>query len=85
MGKNWMRRSFLTYAFSEAFHGLFPMRGDVDTEFRIERIIRLSTGAVKALVSEATFELLWGASGAPFSATLFGEWTVYRGAPLLGQ
>ena len=81
----WTHRSFPTYAFSEAFRGLFPMGGDADAQFRIERIVRLSTGAVKALVLPAAFEQLRGASGAPFSIAPFGEWTVSGGAPLPGR
>ena len=80
--ENWTRKSFLTYAFGEAFRGLFPMGGDADAQFRIERVVRLSTGAVKALVLPAAFEQLRGASGAPFSIEPFGEWTISRGAPL---
>ena len=83
--ENWTRRSFPTYAFGEAFRGLFPMGGDADAQFRIERVVRLSTGAVKALVSPAAFEQLWGASGVPFSVAPFGEWTISGGAPLPGR
>ena len=61
------------------------MRADANVQFRIERIVRLSTGTVKVLFSEAVFEQMRGASGAPFSVALFGEWTVFRGAPSLGQ
>ena len=82
---NWTRRSFPTYAFGEAFCGLFPMGGDADAQFRIERVVRLSTGAVKALVLPAAFEQLRGASGAPFSVEPFGEWTVSGGAPSPGR
>ena len=81
----WTRRSFQTYAFGEAFRGLFPMGGDADAQFRIERVARLSTGAVKALVSPAAFEQLRSASGAPFSIAPFGEWTVSGGAPSPGR
>ena len=83
--ESWVRRSFPTYAFGEAFHGLFPMGGDADAQFRIERVVRLSTGAVKALVSPAAFEQLRGASGAQCSVAPFGEWTVSKGAPLPGR
>ena len=53
--ENWTRRSFPTYTFGEAFRGLFPMGGDADVQFRIERVVRLSTGVVKALVSPSRF------------------------------
>lgn len=81
----WARRSFPTYEFGEAFRGLFPMRADANAQFCIERIVWLSMGAVKVLFLEAVFEQMRGASGAPFSVALFREWTVFRGAPLLGQ
>ena len=83
--ESWARKSFPTYAFGEAFRGLFPMGGEADAQFRIERVVRLSTGAVKALVSEAAFEQLRGASGTPFSVAPFGEWTVSGGAPSPGR
>ena len=83
--KSWVRRSFPTYAFGEAFRGLFPMGGDADAQFRIGRIVRLSTGTVKALVSPAAFEQLRGPSGAPFSVVPFSEWTVSGGAPSPGR
>ena len=51
-----MRKSFPTYAFGEALWGLFPMGGEADAQFRIERLVQLSTGAIKALVSEAAFK-----------------------------
>lgn len=41
------------------------------------------TGAVKALVLEATFEQLADASGSTFFITPFREWTVSRGALFL--
>ena len=83
--ENWMRRSFLTYEFGEAFRGLFPMGGEADVQFCIERVVRLSTGAVKALVSPTAFEQLRSASGAPFSVAPFGEWTISGGAPSPGR
>ena len=81
----WVRKSFPLYAFGEAFRGLFPMGGEADAQFRIDRLARLSTGAVKALVSEAAFEKLRGASGAPFAVEPFGEWTVSGGVPSPGR
>ena len=42
-------------------------------------------GLVKAHVSEAAFEQLWGASGLAFTIVLFGEWNVSKGAPSLGE
>ena len=79
--KVWAWKSFLIYSFGEAFWGLFPMDGEADAQFRIDRLIRLSMGTVKALVSEAEFEQLQGASGVPFSVVPFGESTVSGGAP----
>ena len=85
MDENWARRSFPTYAFGEAFRGLFPMGGDTHAQFRIECIVQLSTGAMKALVLPAAFEQLRGASGAPFSIAPFREWTVLGDAPSPGR
>ena len=61
------------------------MGGDADAQFRIERVVRLSTGTVKALVLPTAFEQLRGTSGAPFSIAPFGEWTISGGAPLPGR
>ena len=62
-----------------------PMGGKADAQFWIKRLVQLSMGAMKALVSEALFEQLWGMSGLPFSIVPFGEWTLSRSAPLLGR
>ena len=61
------------------------MSGKADMEFHIERLVWLLMGAMKAEVLEAAFKQLWGMSGSAFSIMPFGEWTISRVAPLLGQ
>ena len=83
--ENWACRSFPTNVFGKAFRGLFPMGGDADAKFCIERVVQLLMRAVKALVLPAALEQLRGVSGAPFSIAPFREWTVSGGAPSLGR
>ena len=61
------------------------MSGKADVQFHIEHLVRFLMGTMKALVSEAAFEQLWGMSGSAFSIMPFGEWPISRAAPLLGQ
>ena len=43
----WTTTMISSYNFGEAVRGLFPMGGENDEQFRLENIVRLSTGTFK--------------------------------------
>ena len=74
-----------SYNFGEALRGLFPMGGENDEQFRLENIVRLSTGAFKIQLSAAAFDSIRGAGTRPFDISPFGTWAIAGGAPPPGS
>lgn len=56
--KAWAQKSFPVYEFCDTFQGLFLMGGEANVQLHIDSLVPLSTGAMKVLVSEATYEQL---------------------------
>ena len=76
----WTTTTISTYNFGEALRGLFPMGGENDEQFRLENVVRLSTGAFKIQLSAAAFEYIRGAGTRPFDIGPFGTWAIAGGA-----
>ena len=69
-----------SYNFWEALRGLFPMGGENDEQFRLENIVRLSTGAFKIQLSAPAFEYMRSTGARPFDISPFGTWAIVGGA-----
>ena len=61
------------------------MGGQDDVKFRVDRIIRLSTGAMKVLLSAAAFESLKCSGTSSFPIEPFGDWHVSAVTPSPGK
>ena len=61
------------------------MGGENDEQFRLENIVRLSTGAFKIQLSAPAFEYMWSAGARPFDISPFGAWAIAGGATLPGS
>ena len=76
----WTTTTIFSYNFGEALWGLFPMGGENDEEFRLENIVRLSTGAFKSQLSAPAFDYMRSAGARPFDISPFGAWAIAGGA-----
>ena len=77
----WATRTISSYNFGEALRGLFPMEGaDDDERYRIDSIVRLSTGAFKMQLSPAAMTTVRSQGAKPFDVSPFGTWAVASGA-----
>ena len=61
------------------------MGGDDDVKFRVDRIVRLSTGTMKVLLSAAAYESLKCSGTSSFPIEPFGDWHVSAVAPSPGR
>ena len=61
------------------------MGGKNNEEFRLENIVRLSTGAFKTQLSTTAFEYMRSAGARPFDIGPFGTWAIAGGATPLGS
>ena len=56
------------------------MGGENDEQFRLENVVRLSTGAFKIQLSTTASEYIRGAGTRPFDIGPFGTWAIAGGA-----
>ena len=56
------------------------MGGKNDEQFRLENVVRLSTGTFKIQLSATAFEYIRGAGTRPFDIGPFGTWAIAGGA-----
>ena len=61
------------------------MGGENDEQFRLENIVRLSTGAFKIQLFTTAFDSIRGAGTRPFDISPFGTWAIAGGGPPPGS